>query len=113
MGQGRLVNSTESDQESVIETFCLPFLSLMLALNVTHVDYLSLDVEGFELDILKTIPFDLIDISVLTVEYIHGPDHGKDYVTFMESKGYKLHSLIKTSQRDIFYWANDYVFVKR
>ena len=30
------------------------------------VDYFSLDVEGSELDILKTIPFDRVDIKVST-----------------------------------------------
>ncbi len=29
-----------------------------------EVDYFSLDVEGNELDILKTVPFDLINIKV-------------------------------------------------
>jgi hypothetical protein len=31
---------------------------------VTHVDYFSLDVEGSELDVLKTIDFDKFDITV-------------------------------------------------
>ncbi len=30
----------------------------------SQVDYLSLDVEGNELDILKTIPFDQINVKV-------------------------------------------------
>ena len=113
MGEGRLVDDTKASTENTaIDTFCFPFLSLMMALNVTHVDYFSLDVEGLELTILKTIPFDVIDISVLTVEYVHGPDGGKGYVDFMKSKGYKLHSTIHASKPEIYYGANDYVFVK-
>jgi hypothetical protein len=33
-------------------------------MNVTKVDYFSLDVEGSEMDVLRTIPFDEIDITV-------------------------------------------------
>ncbi|CAG7785884.1 unnamed protein product, partial [Allacma fusca] len=37
---------------------CFPITTLTAAIGVTHVDYLSLDVEGVELKILKTLPFD-------------------------------------------------------
>ena len=43
---------------------CFPLHVLLLALNVTRVDYFSLDVEGAELDVLRTVPFDRIDIRV-------------------------------------------------
>jgi len=45
----------------------------MAALEITHVDYLSLDVEGPELEILRTIDWTQLQIDVITVEYrIHG-----------------------------------------
>ncbi len=44
--------------ESYVEVQCMPLFSLLAALNVTTVDYFSLDVEGSELKVLKTIPFD-------------------------------------------------------
>ena len=114
MGQGRLLDSEgqSAAKATTHDTYCFPFLSIMLALNVTHVDYFSLDVEGLELTILKTIPFHLIDISVFTVEFVHGPDGGKGYIEFMESQGYKLHSTIIVTKPTIFYFAYDYVFVK-
>ena len=43
---------------------CLPLYSLLLALNRTTVDYFSLDVEGNELDVLRTIPWDKVNIRV-------------------------------------------------
>lgn len=46
------------------EVQCLPIYSLMLAVNVTTVDYFSLDVEGVELEVLQTIPWDKVDIKV-------------------------------------------------
>ena len=52
---------------------CFPFYSMLLAMGRTHVDYLSLDVEGAELAILRTIPFDKVTIDILTIEYlVHG-----------------------------------------
>ena len=36
-----------------------------------RVDYLSLDVEGAELAVLETIPFDRVDIRTLSVEVEH------------------------------------------
>ena len=49
---------------------CVPLYSLLLALNVTYIDYFSLDTEGSELSILQTIPFDKIQIDVLSVEWV-------------------------------------------
>ena len=70
---------------------CFPFETLLLALNRTTVDYFSLDVEGFELDILKTIPFDRLDITMLSVEYVHGRAGKEAYKQFMTSKGYSMY----------------------
>ena len=49
----------------VIKTMCFPFHSILLAIGNPSVDYFSLDVEGVELDILKTIPWDKVDIKVI------------------------------------------------
>ena len=46
-----------------------PPLAEYLALGRTHIDYFSLDVEGAELQILETIPFDKLTIDVLTIEF--------------------------------------------
>ena len=48
---------------------CFTLYSILLALGRTHVDYFSLDVEGPELEILQTIPFDKVKIDVISVEY--------------------------------------------
>jgi len=54
---------------------CFPLNSIMAAINVSHVDYLSLDVEGPELEILRTVDWTRLHIDVMTVEYrIYGGD---------------------------------------
>ena len=48
---------------------CFTLHSLLLAVGQTEVDYFSLDVEGPELDILQTIPFNKMAIDVISIEY--------------------------------------------
>ena len=65
--------------------------------------------EGVELDVLQTIPFDKIDITVMTVEFVHGVK-GRDVLQdFVESKGYMKVSEV-THPGGL---ANDFVFVKK
>lgn len=44
---------------------CFPLYSILLAVGQTKVDFFSLDVEGYEIPILKTIPWHLVDIKVI------------------------------------------------
>lgn len=67
--QGRILDdAATSDQLKWVAKFanvqCLPLFSLLAAINVTTVDYFSLDVEGSELGVLRTIPFDKVLIRV-------------------------------------------------
>ncbi|CAL8144921.1 unnamed protein product [Orchesella dallaii] len=67
---------------------CIPLFTLLKALNVMEVDFFSLDVEGSELAILETVPFDKIKFKFLTVEHGLIPGGKKALQTFLESKGY-------------------------
>ncbi len=53
---------------------CFSLYSLLVALDQKDINFFSLDVDGHELDILKTIPFDKVKIDVFTVEYAAWPD---------------------------------------
>lgn len=57
-------DGAEKEKSSVVNVQCFPFYTYLLALNITVIDYFSLDVEGSELNVLKTIPFDKINIKV-------------------------------------------------
>ncbi|TRY77314.1 hypothetical protein TCAL_03489, partial [Tigriopus californicus] len=107
------------DQESgvqgaqVMDVMCLPLYAILMALKVNYVDYFSLDVEGNELEILKTIPWDKVSILALSVEVTHiGETHTSgsrsEMESFMTSKGYRRMS--KVTNR--FLLANDIIFVK-
>ncbi len=72
-----------------IRVQCFPFFSFIAALDIKVVDFLSLDVEGDELKILKTIPFDRVFIKVIAVEIVTSEEGQEPYKKFMESKGYR------------------------
>ncbi len=102
--KGKLTDSARG-----ISVPCFPLESILAALNRTHVDYFSLDVEGKEMEVLKTIPFDRIQIDTLSVEYIHGTE-GKDaYETFMQSKGYVTYKDIQYHRSSVY--VSDFIFV--
>ena len=48
------------------------------AIGMTHIHFFSLDVEGAELDILKTIPFDKVKIDSFAIEYAVSSRNGPD-----------------------------------
>ena len=43
----------------------MKMLSLLLALDNPKVNYFSLDIEGAELQVLRSVPWHLVDIEVL------------------------------------------------
>jgi hypothetical protein len=105
---------------------CIPITTLLLALNKREVDYFSLDVEGNELEVLRTIDFDKINIKVyctlfysgriviiflqtLSVEFIHGKEGKEEIRKFMDKQGYVVHSEVVHPE----YLANDFIFVKK
>ncbi|KAK3893671.1 hypothetical protein Pcinc_002524 [Petrolisthes cinctipes] len=67
----------------------LPLHSILQALNVTVIDFFSLDIEGYELKVLKTLSWDRIKIRVLCVETIHLPEGQKAVISYMQSLGYQ------------------------
>ncbi|CAL4174702.1 unnamed protein product, partial [Meganyctiphanes norvegica] len=55
--------STNTLKKGYVQVQCLPLASLLAALSRTTVHYFSLDVEGLELQVLQTIPFEKLDIK--------------------------------------------------
>lgn len=55
--------------------------------GIDHVDFLSIDTEGSEELIIKSIDFDTIDITVLAVENNYRDNHVKEHLV---ARGYKL-----------------------
>ena len=73
---------------------------------------MSLDIEGNELEILKTIPYEDFYIRVISVEFNHNKkkniEYNEDLKRFMISQGYRLETIV-TAKWNL---ANDFIFVK-
>ena len=70
---------------------CKWLLSIMNAIGTKHIDYFSLDVEGGELIILNSIPWDKLDSDLFTIET---DQNRNEIIAFMEGKGYeRFHKL--------------------
>ena len=83
--------------------------SILLALNQLTVDFFSLDIEGDELKVLMTIPFDKVNIKMMTVEYAHETRGLRDLLKYVEQKGYE--SMLQVSRWDG--GVNDIIFRKK
>ncbi|MBQ6773244.1 MAG: FkbM family methyltransferase [Synergistaceae bacterium] len=58
--------------------------------GITHVDFVSLDVEGAELGVLNGIDFNKVDITCFTIENNKGPERERRIIRFMLDHGYKI-----------------------
>ena len=81
--------------------------------NLTHVDFLSLDVEGYELEVLNGIDWNKTRIYCLLIEF--NPSKIDELRTFMESKNYTfVENVSKYSHETHPNWDglhNDYLFI--
>lgn len=54
-----------------------------------HIDYMSIDTEGSELEILRAFDFSAYEIDVLTVEHLDRPDGKQELRDLLASHGYR------------------------
>ena len=83
--QPLLIDSRNRIRFKIYDIQCLNFNDVISRYGKNRIDFLSLDVEGCELEILKTIDFDKFDIRVLTVEDWN--DEGL-ITQYLQEKGY-------------------------
>ncbi|XP_045611917.2 protein Star-like [Procambarus clarkii] len=79
---------TSDKSYSVVQ--CFPLASYLLALKVSTVDFLSLDIEGAEKSVLKNFPWDRITIRAMVVEEVHFKDFNHQFVDDMKNRGFVL-----------------------
>jgi len=94
-----IVNAVNTTRTSKL---CLPLHAILFALGNPKVDYFSLDVEGVELDILKSIPWSKVDIDILSIEVSQNGRNEEELSETMQKFGYtKVVSQLKGTD-DIF-----------
>ncbi|XP_053637271.1 protein Star-like [Cherax quadricarinatus] len=92
---------TGNAQESYSLVQCFPLVTYLLALNVTKVDFLSLDIQGSEKQVLETFPWNTVRVRLMVVENVtKKTDH--DFIAIMKKRGYNLVALAGD---------HDYVFI--
>ena len=74
-------------EEIKIET--LKLQSVFNKHNISHVHYLSIDIEGGEKECIESIDFNNIFIDIINFENNY-PDTGLEIINFLQNKGYEL-----------------------
>ena len=74
---------------------CEPLSNILeqssLNTKTTMIDFLSLDVEGAEFEVLKTIDFDKVEFGIIFYEADdHNPLKNQAMITFLEERGYRF-----------------------
>lgn len=67
--------------------------------NITEIEFMFIDVEGKEIDILNGINFDKTKINILEVEP-HFEDHRKNIIDLLDSKKFTLKKEIDRDPKD-------------
>ncbi len=76
---------------SEIEVRCELVGSMLKAHGIAHVDYVSIDTEGGEFDIVRTMDLRQLRVKILTIENNGEEDKIEPY---MRAQGYRLRSII-------------------
>ena len=73
---------------------CFPLHTYLLALNRTHIDFLSLDTQGGEADILRRFPWNKITVEIVIIEHIDMEGLiDKEIIKFMNANNFILFAL--------------------
>lgn len=109
------INGTRLNRNANIEVKSSTLTSLLKRHSITKVDFFSLDVEGYELDVLKGLDFEYCSPTYLLIEIYE--KHKKELFQFLTTKGYDLVcNLSGYNHKDNPHWDgthNDYLFKKK
>uniref|UniRef100_A0A2P2HWA2 Protein Star-like n=2 Tax=Hirondellea gigas TaxID=1518452 RepID=A0A2P2HWA2_9CRUS len=84
-----------SSHASTIKVPCFPFYTVLLAAGNPTIDFLSLDIEGPELKVLKTIPWDKVKIRLIGVEMNHIPEGEEALRQYLKDQGYTFYKMVE------------------
>lgn len=83
--------------KEVVRVPAATLAAVLRARGLTRIDYCSLDVEGSELDVLRSVDWSAVTIGVITVEDNYGDSELR---SFMDDRGYRL---VTTLGQDLVY----------
>lgn len=80
-------NKKSNNTGTVVKLSCVTLDSILERVAITEVDYLSLDVEGHELDVLRGVDLTKVLIKVITLEAAKN----RAAADYLQSHGYVEH----------------------
>lgn len=83
----RIEEYFSQEEKKFINVQCYRLDDILDKYNISHIDYLSIDTEGGEFDILTSIDFEKVNIEIIDIENNYNENNIKE---FLESKGYKF-----------------------
>ena len=78
-GTSGRIHSTSKQRTKLVTVPCAPMSRLLDALSIKHISFLSLDVEGGEFQVLRSIDWSRQSVGILVVEEIQGKLNGVDF----------------------------------
>lgn len=70
---------------------CTPLSTLLERHGVTRIDFLKIDTEGYDYNVLRTLDF-RIKPALIKIEHFHMPEeHTKACVAFLKERGYLIY----------------------
>ncbi len=91
------------EKYKTINVYTISLIDLLILYQAPkQIDYLSLDTEGSEYEILRTFDFDRYSISCITVEHANNPLR-ESIIELLESKGYVRAESEQPYNEDWFY----------
>lgn len=76
------------DKRKYFDVNCFQLSDILRSRGVKHVDYLSIDTEGSEMQVLSGINFDEVEIDVIDLEVNYRNEDEEKFNKYLESKGY-------------------------
>eukprot|EP01036_Dinobryon_divergens_P026735 gene26735-35415_t len=111
---GNISSVDWSTMKKVTAVDCVPLNLLLHKAHVRHINFFILDVEGGELQILRSINWRLVKFDVLCIETEPSnrpPFYAENVTSFLLEKGYKNNTM--QQGRNIWFIRNDFVPFER
>ena len=100
------MNKTKSLQKIRTKTIT----EILLNLKIKNIDFLNIDIEGGELNVLKSINFKYFDIKVICVEIINY----KSFHKKLKTDKSKIFKLLKKNKYSLKFKSSiNYIFIKK
>ena len=99
-------SAVANEEGNMLEIHCGPLSYYLEQLGIQHIDFWSLDVEGSELNLLKTVDFKKVHIDIIMAESVNrlkGKEQmGAEVRAYLQEKGYVVFPSNTIHKSDVF-----------